>query len=84
MEVSFYNMDKLIILLRYKLYLESTIPEPDDTIVITSPINKTSSVSFKLTNYTKYGAEFGAGFSAESDSEFTILPKAGILEPYGK
>ncbi len=64
--------------------MESTTPDPDDTIVITSPLNKTSSISFKLTNYTKYGAEFTSGFTAESDSEFTVVPKSGILEPYGK
>jgi len=60
------------------------MPDPDDTITITSPINKTSSVSFKLTNYNKQIAEFTSGFTADSDSEFTIHPKNGILEPYGK
>jgi len=69
---------------KYKLYLESTMPDPDDTITITSAINKTSSVAFKLTNYNKQIAEFTSGFTSESDSEFTVLPKNGLLEPYGK
>jgi len=66
---------------KFKLYLEATFPDPDDTILITSAINKTSSVSFKLNNYSKYAAEFNAAFTADSDTEFTVLPKSGVLEP---
>jgi len=52
--------------------------------LITSAINKTSSVSFKLNNYSKHAAEFTAAFTADSDTEFTVLPKNGILEPAKK
>ena len=66
------------------MYLEASFPDPDDTILITSAINKTSSVSFKLNNYTKYSAEFTAGFTPDSDSEFVVSPKIGVLEPAKK
>lgn len=62
--------------------MEATSPDPDDNILITSAIHKTSSISFKLTNYNKQSAEFVAGFTAESDTEFAVTPKTGILEPY--
>ena len=67
---------------RFKLHLEASLPDPDDTVLITSAINKTSSVSFKLHNYNKYNAEFVAGFTPDSDSEFAISPKTGILEAH--
>jgi hypothetical protein len=38
---------------RFKLNLEATEPDEDDVIVIYSPLNRTSSVSFKLTNKYK-------------------------------
>jgi len=60
--------------------MEATFPDPDDTIMITSAIHKSSSVSFKLNNYTKVPADFIAGFAPESDIEFTVTPKAGVLE----
>ncbi len=71
-------------LLRFKLHLESTPPDPVDTIYITSPLNKTTSVSFRLANVTKKAADFTATFTPESDSEFTVLPKSGLLEPETK
>lgn len=63
--------------------LESSEPDPDDTIVITSPLNKTSMVTFKLTNiYKNKSADFKAYFTPNSDSEFTIEPKEGHLPPF--
>lgn len=35
---------------KFKINLESFEPEEDDVIVIESPLNKTTSVTFKLTN----------------------------------
>ena len=67
---------------RFKLHLEASLPDPDDTVLITSAINKTSSVSFKLHNYSKHNADFVAGFTPDSDSEFSISPKTGILEAH--
>ena len=69
---------------RFNITFESTEPDIDDVIVITSPLNKTSSVSFKLTNHMRAHAEFTAFFSPDSAPEFSVHPKAGILEPYGK
>ncbi len=60
--------------------MEAGFPDPDDTITITSAIHKSSSVSFKLNNYTKVAADFTAGFTPESDVEFSVNPKFGILE----
>lgn len=56
----------------------------DDIISISSPLQKTSSVSFKLTNHLKSYAEFTAHFTADSATEFICHPKQGLLEPYGK
>lgn len=64
--------------------MEATEPEEDDTILISSPLNKTTSVSFKLTNKTKNYSKFTAAFSPESDAEFSVIPKIGDLEPYGR
>ena len=36
--------------IRFKVSLESLPPNPDDIINIKSPMNKTSSVTFRLTN----------------------------------
>lgn len=33
--------------------LEATEPKEDDTMIISSPLHKTTSVSFKLTNRSK-------------------------------
>jgi len=41
-------------------------------------------VSFKLTNQSKSYAPFTAEFTKRSDSQFTVHPTKGILEPYGK
>ena len=52
--------------------------------MIESPLNKTTSVAFKLTNRSKTFAPFNAYFKSESDSEFLVSPKTGMLEPFGK
>ena len=70
---------------RFKVSLEATPPDVDDVIVIRSPMNKTSSVSFRLTNISKkVSADFWAYFTPESDSEFTVLPEEGTLLRYGR
>jgi len=38
---------------KYRIVLEAFEPKPDDIITISSPLNKTTSVSFKLTNNKK-------------------------------
>ena len=40
-------------------------------------MNKTTSVTFRLTNIERKSAAFKAFFTPESDSEFTVLPKEG-------
>jgi len=57
------------------MILEATAPKEDDLIVISSPLNRTTSVSFKLTTHRKKTAFFTASFTPESDPEFTIMPK---------
>lgn len=69
---------------KYNILLEALEPDIDDTISIESPINKTTSIAFKLTNQFKAFAEFEAFFTPESDSCFAIQPAQGILEPYGR
>ncbi|EGR30900.1 hypothetical protein IMG5_121460 [Ichthyophthirius multifiliis] len=69
---------------RYFMSFEATEPEFDDTIIISSSLNKTQSVSFKLTNKSKQFASFTASFTSESDTEFTVFPKSGNLESYGR
>lgn len=64
------------------MVLEATEPKEDDLIVISSPLHRTTSVSFKLTNRHKHYAPFVAQFTPDSDPEFTIMPKSGDLEPY--
>ena len=56
----------------------------DDIITIQSPLHKTSSVSFRLTNHMKQPADFTAHFTYDSATEFNVHPKQGVLEPYGK
>ena len=69
---------------KFNAIFEALEPEMDDVIVIQSPLHKTSSVSFKLTNHMKAFAEFSAHFTADSAAEFVVHPKNGLLEPYGK
>lgn len=69
---------------RLKIVLEANEPEKDDVIQIYSPLHKTSSVSFRLTNRFKSHADFKAYFTYDSDPEFSVIPKEGTLEPYGK
>lgn len=64
--------------------MESTEPEQDDIIQIYSPLHKTTSVSFKLSNRYKAIADFKAYFTYDSDPEFSVIPKQGVLEAYGK
>jgi hypothetical protein len=62
--------------------LESTEPEIDDIILITSPLNMTSSVQFRLTNpNAKISSDFVAEFTHDSASEFSVYPKTGELLP---
>ena len=69
---------------KYKLVLESTHPNVDDTIILSAAIHKTASVSFRLTNRQIKYSDFQARFSIDSDPEFSVSPKSGILEPYGR
>jgi hypothetical protein len=59
------------------------LPEPDDTITISSSLNVTSQVQFKLNlnhvGLSKYSREFRAEFTPESATEFTVGPKMGNL-----
>lgn len=59
-------------------------PKEDDIIEIHSPLNRTSSISFKLANRHKVYAPFTAKFTSDSDPEFSVMPKQGVLQPSQK
>ena len=69
---------------KYRIFLEALPPKPDDHITISSELNQTTNLSFKLTNNKKIFTRFNANFTSGSDPEFTIMPKFGELEPYGR
>ena len=46
--------------------------------MIESPLNKSASVAFRLTNATAAYAEFEAYFAADSAYEFAVRPAPGI------
>jgi primase-polymerase (primpol)-like protein len=60
------------------------VPPPDDQFEILSEINKATSVMFRLNNRVKSHAKFKAYFTSDSDMEFSISPKSGDLEPFGR
>jgi hypothetical protein len=69
---------------RFDVKIDVSEPEVDDLILIESPLNKSASVAFRLTNATPAYAEFEAFFAAESAYEFSVSPTSGVLEPAGK
>ncbi|KAL4498636.1 hypothetical protein ABPG72_019754 [Tetrahymena utriculariae] len=69
---------------KFKITLEATEPKEDDIIIISSPLHKTTSVTFKLTNKSKSFTPFTASFTPDSDAEFTVMPRSGNLESYGR
>lgn len=77
-------INKNYFLSRFKIFLEATEPELDDIITIHSPLNKTTSVSFKLNNRFKYKANFNCFFTPDSDPEFSVMPRNGELEGIGR
>jgi len=69
---------------RFDVKIDVAEPDVDDLIVIESPLNKSASVAFRLTNATAAYAEFEAYFAADSAYEFAVSPTSGVLEPAGK
>jgi hypothetical protein len=68
----------------YRVRFNFLPPPVDDQLDIATPINKPASVKFKLTNRLKAFAKFHAYFTSDSCIEFTVSPKHGELEPYGR
>lgn len=68
---------------RFRMDLQADASEPDDTIHLVSTLNKTSSVTFHLTNRTAEDAIFTALVLPESQKGFVVSPLQGILNPYG-
>jgi hypothetical protein len=62
--------------------LVATQAEVDDTIRIEAAMNKTASVSFKMTNQFDEEAPFRAYFAMDSAAEFTVQPVTGTLGAY--
>jgi hypothetical protein len=69
--------------LRYKIALEATEPSEVDMIVLSAAIGEKDCVSFKLMNRFKTFATFFSHFSENTDSEFSVTPMTGLLEPAG-
>ncbi|EGR28301.1 hypothetical protein IMG5_179020 [Ichthyophthirius multifiliis] len=69
---------------KFKIQLESLTPNEDDIIILSSLIENIDKIQFKLTNRYKTYAQFVAKLTPESDSEFSVSPISGILEPYGR
>ena len=69
---------------KFNMLLDARPPDIDDTIKIECELNRTSIVSFNLCNQFKAYAEFDAWLTAESDKAFTLNPKHGTLEPFGR
>jgi hypothetical protein len=68
----------------YKVKFSFLPPPVDDELEIATGINKPASVKFKLTNRMKTHAKFRAFFSSDSSVDFSVNPKNGELEPYGR
>lgn len=68
----------------YNIVLEATEPDVDDVISIHSALNKISTISFKLQNIFTKNSQFVAYFSHDSSSEFSVVPREGILDQAGR
>lgn len=68
----------------FNLLLEALEPDPEDNLIVKSSLGKTSTFSFRLNNLFTRPANFITFFTHDSSSEFSILPKEGILEANGK
>ena len=64
---------------RYDVHLEALPPDPDDVIHIESPLGRTESISFHLTNIFPTNDPFTAYFTPETPAEFTVMPTKGML-----
>lgn len=82
--IDFVIHRKLGGLWKFKIILESSPPNEDDVIVLSSPLDAIDTVSFRLTNRFKTFATYSAKFTSESDPEFSVSPTTGLLEPYGR
>jgi len=68
----------------YNIVLEATEPDIDDVINIQSALGKMSTVSFKLHNIFTKNSQFVSYFSHDSSSEFSVIPREGILDQSGR
>lgn len=64
--------------------MEALNCDPDDVLNIQAALNKTTEISFKLTNYFIKTADFIAYYTHNSSSEFNVIPKEGILDQSGR
>ena len=69
---------------RFELNVVASEPDVDDVIEIQSPLNETTSVSFRLANEFLNVSPFKAEFTSASSTAFTVHPHEGTLEPYGR
>ena len=67
---------------RVKILLEALEPDYFETFNIVSQLNVKTNVQFKLyNNDKKISSDFLAYFTQDSDTEFSVLPKKGVLQP---
>ena len=67
---------------KYKMLFEASEPDFFDTLIVRSKINVRKAITFRLFNYDKKNSSsYNAYFTNESDPEFMVSPKKGILEP---
>jgi len=66
----------------FDIDLIATQADVDDTIKIQAMLNKTASVSFRMTNQFDDESPFRAYFSMDSAAEFSVSPSTGILGAY--
>jgi len=66
------------------IILEATEPDIDDVIHIQSSLGKISTVSFKLQNVFTKNSQFVSYFSHDSSSEFSVIPREGVLDQSGR
>lgn len=68
---------------RFRVFIESTQPEPDHTVTIESSLNQASQAVLKLnlnhTGLSKFSREYRAEFTPDSATEFTVSPKQGLI-----
>jgi hypothetical protein len=68
---------------KIRVDLESSDPEPDDTVQLTAQVGTSDRVTFRLSNRFLGLSPFVAYFTKHSSPHFSVSPGTGVLAPYG-